>query len=208
MFQEINDWAIKRCGKITSSEVYKIMNSGRKEFFSQTGKSYIKAKVAEYLTQEPISRPTTYAMEWGNSHEFEAITVLKEKIENEVTYHGIGNPEFFSGGRFWGGSPDALTQDCVIEVKCPFNSSEHLEHLLFKNAEDLKEYAPEYYWQIVSNMLLTNKEKAMFISYDPRFPEDMRLKILEFNLDKSDSKNLIDRLEMATKEIEQIIKSL
>lgn len=208
MFQEINDWALKRCGKITSSEIYKIMNNGRKETFSQTAKTYIKEKVAEYLTQEPISKPTTYAMEWGNSHEFEAITVLQEKLGKQVQYFGNANPEFLNGGKFWGGTPDAIYEDYVVEVKCPFNSKEHLEHLLFKTSEDLKDYAPEYYWQILSNMILANKNKAMFISYDPRFPEDLKMKILEFELNKSDMMSLVDRLSLATTEIETILNSL
>ena len=205
MFQEINEWIIKRCGKITSSEVYKIIPEGRKDTFTQSGKSYIKLKAAEYLTQEPNQRPTTYAMEWGNSHEFEAILELQRRIGKEIEYFGNGNPYFLEGSRFYGGSPDGVLEDYVIEVKCPFNSNEHLEHLLMNTHEDLKDYAPEYYWQIVSNMVLSKKSKAMFVSYDPRFTEEHRIKVLEFSLIDDDAKLLKERVELASKELESII---
>ena len=205
MFQEVNEWLTKRCGKITSSEVYKIMSSGRKETFSQTAKSYIKMKAAEVLTNEPKDIPTTYAMEWGNSHEFEAMQFLQEKIKKEILHFGNANPVFYEKSKYWGGSPDGLMGEYVIEIKCPFNSSEHLEHLMFKTQEDLKDYAPEYYWQIVSNMLLTDKEKAFFISYDPRYLEQYRIKMLEIKLDKSDAKFLQERIQIASVELETIL---
>ena len=207
MFQEINEWLTKRCGKITSSEVYKIMTVGRKETFSQTAKSYLKMKAAELLTGEPNDRPTTYAMEWGNSHEFEAIQTLQTKLGKEISYFGNANPMFYEKSKFWGGSPDGLLDDYVIEVKCPFNSSEHLEHLLFKNQEDLKDYAPEYYWQILSNMILMEKEKAMFVSYDPRYPDSHKIKVLEITFDKSDAKLLEERIILASKELENLISN-
>jgi hypothetical protein len=207
MFQEVNEWLTKRCGKITSSEVYKIMTVGRKETFSQTAKSYLKLKAAELLTGEPFDRPTTYAMEWGNSHEFEAIQTLQNHLEKEVEYFGGGNPKFYEKSKFWGGSPDGFLDDVVVEVKCPFNSSEHLEHLLFKTQEDLKDYAPEYYWQILSNMLLTGKEKGMFVSYDPRYPDSHKLKVLDIYFDKSDAKLLEERILLASKELELILSN-
>lgn len=206
MFQEINEWLLHRCGKFTSSEIHKLIPNGRAkgDQFSQTGKTYIKQKVAEYITKEPIQKPTTYAMEWGTSHENEALIEF-EKQYGEVEKYGGGNPVFLEGGKFWGGTPDAMFQDAVIEVKCPFNSTEHLEHLLFKSVEEFKDYVPEYYWQMVSNMLLANKEVGIFVSYDPRFPDEFRLKVLKFKLIQEDADLLIKKIQWASAEMEGIL---
>lgn len=205
MFEQINNWLLTRCGKFTSSEIHKLIPNGRAkgEIFSATGKTYIKQKAAESITKEPIQKPTTYAMEWGLSHENEALTMF-ETLYGEITKFGGGNPEFFSQNEFWGGSPDATISDSVIEVKCPFNSSEHFEHLLMKNADDLKDYAPEYYWQMVSNMIILKKNNGIFVSYDPRYPLEHNLKVLKFELHPLDAELLISKVEKAIVELNRL----
>lgn len=209
MFQEVNDWIMKRCGKFTSSEIHKLIPNGRAkgEAFSQTGKTYIKQKAAEALTLEPIQKPTTYAMEWGASHENEALVEF-EKQYGEIEKFGGGNPVFFEKDKYFGGSPDGVMGDCVIEVKCPFNSAEHLEHLLFKTEEDLKDYAPEYYWQLVANMIILGKEKAAFISYDPRFDGNLQMKVLKFDLNQVDADLLKKKIAWASAELESILGNI
>lgn len=205
----MNQWLLDRCGKFTSSEIYKLVGKGRAkdEVFSQTGKTYIKQKAAEFLTKEPMQKPTTYAMEWGLSNENEALTIF-ESLYGEVERFGTGNPQFFSVGDFFGGSPDGIFKDYVLEVKCPFNSDQHLEHLLLETAEDLKDFAPEYYWQIVSNMIILEKKKAMFISYDPRFPLEHNLKVLKFDLDEKDALFLTDRITLASDLLQDYLKKI
>lgn len=205
MFEQINDWLLTRCGKFTSSEIHKLIPNGRAkgEIFSATGKTYIKQKAAEFITKEPIQKPTTYAMEWGLSHENEALTMF-ETLYGEIEKYGGGNPQFFAYNDFWGGTPDATLADVVIEVKCPFNSSEHFEHLLMNTAEDLKDYAPEYYWQMVSNMVILKKNNGIFISYDPRFPIEHNLKVLKFELNPLDAELLIDKVNKASAELQKL----
>lgn len=205
----MNQWLIARCGKFTSSEIYKLIGKGRAkdEVFSQMGKTYIKQKAAEYLTKEPIQRPTTYAMEWGLSNENEALNLF-EAVYGQIERFGTGNPQFFSVGDFFGGSPDAVFRDYVLEIKCPFNSDQHLEHLLLETAEDLKGFAPEYYWQMVSNMVILEKKKAMFVSYDPRFPLENQLKVLKFDLDEADALFLTDRITLASELLQDYLKKI
>lgn len=205
----MNQWLTDRCGKFTSSEIYKLIGKGRAkdDVFSQMGKTYIKQKAAEFITKEPLQKPTTYAMEWGLSNENEALNLF-ESLYGEIDRFGTGNPQFFSVGDFFGGSPDGVFKDYVLEVKCPFNSDQHLEHLLLETAEDLKDFAPEYYWQIVSNMVILEKKKAMFISYDPRFPLEHNLKVLKFDLDEKDALFLTDRITLASELLQEYIKKI
>jgi hypothetical protein len=47
-----NTWEQQRIGKFTSSEIWKLMSSGKKSTFSQTGLTYIRSKAAELITGE------------------------------------------------------------------------------------------------------------------------------------------------------------
>ena len=209
MFNEIKDWLSQRCGKFTASEVHKLMGKGRGgDYFGLVAKSYIMSKAAEILTGEPGNqRNPTMAMEWGHAHEFEAITKYQEQY-GQVEYYGGQNPMFVPYLTYCGGSPDGVTKTEVIEIKCPFNSSEHLAHCLIKDAEGLKDYAPEYYWQLTANMVFTNKSQAVFISYDPRFDIQYQLKVLKFKCNLDDADLLIERLKAAEEELKSILTKL
>jgi hypothetical protein len=69
--------------------------------------------------------------------------------------------------------------------------------MLIKDNECFKQSRPEYYWQMQLGMLATEKSKGMFVSYDPRMPEDKQIYQLEVYLD--DVKAEIDaKLEAAS----------
>jgi len=207
MFKEIQDWMAQRCGKFTASEIYKLMGSGKKDYFSLVAKTYISQKAAEILTLEPSNRPNTMAMDWRQSHEYEAYTKFKE-LYGEINYFGGENPTFFSYSKYSGGSPDALGKDYVLEIKCPYNSSEHLNHLMMETDEDLKDGKPEYYWQVVANMIFTGKDKAIFVSYDPRFEPEYQLKTLKINLNFDDASLLKERLVDAEIHLDGLLKKI
>lgn len=208
MFKEIQQWMAERCGKFTASEIHKLIGSGKKDYFGLVAKSYINEKAAEILTLEPANqRPNTMSMEWGNSHEFEAFTKFREQY-GEVQYFGGETPTFFPYSKYSGGSPDGLGKDFVLEIKCPFNSSEHLKHLMLESGDDLKDCKPEYYWQILANMLFTGKEKAVFVSYDPRFEQEYQLKTLHFGINFDDADLLKERIGEAEKLLEEILNNV
>lgn len=160
------------------------MSKSKSEYFGAPAKTYIKAKVAEILTQEPNNgcRLNTSAMEWGNANEADAIARFEAETGFKVEHFGGANPKFFQFTDFSGGSPDGIFTDLSahVEVKCPFNSTEHYEHYLLETPDELLSYAPEYYWQIQANSLFSKCERGFFVSYDPRFAtEQFQIKILE-----------------------------
>lgn len=173
-----NDWIMDRCGKITASEIYKIMGKGRSKdaYFGQLAETYMMSKIAEILTLEPINggRMNTDAMDWGNAHESDAAAAFQQKHPHlNLQYYGVMNPKFYEYNQYCGGSPDgvftaATGDNGIIEIKCPYNSTEHVRHLLITDAASLMDIAPEYYWQMVANMLFTETRIGYFISFDPR----------------------------------------
>lgn len=184
-----SEWIAQRCGKITASEIYKIMGKGRNAnaYFSQVGESYLLSKVAEILTIVPNNggRLNTNAMDWGITEEPDAIAAFELLHPHfKVNYFGVMNPKFFEYNAMCGGSPDAIfeaaTGDAgIIEAKCPYNSTEHVKHLRIVDNTSLYEIAPEYYWQMVANMLFTETHIGYFISYDKRMVQDkLRLHIV------------------------------
>lgn len=206
MFEELAQWQQERMGKITASEIWKIMVRGKAKdaYFGDMALKYIKQKVSEILTCEPNNggRNNFNAMEWGNSHENEAIWKVMQYTKEQIEYFGVGNPRFFEYTPFSGGSPDGLSEYAVWEIKCPFNSAEHYEHFLFTDMQDVKSYKPEYYWQVNANMLFTNREQGFLCSYDPRYAkEEHQLKIVEFKLLPEVKEQLIERISEAEKQM-------
>lgn len=207
----MRQWELDRLGKFTASEIWKLMEKGKGgEYFGKGAQTYIRQKAAEILTLEQVNggRFNISAMEWGNSHEHEAVVAFEKLHGNAVEYYGGANPKFFEYTPFSGGSPDGITyENEIVEIKCPFNSAEHIQHLLLNDEQELKSYAPEYYWQITANMIFTGLEKAVFISYDPRFADDhLQLKTIFFDINMDDANLLKERLKEAEKQLSVLIE--
>lgn len=67
-------------------------------------------------------------------------------------------------------TPDGYNKqkNITLEIKCP-NSDTHIKYIssIFDN-DTLKKTAPEYYWQVQTQMLVFGAEKAFFCTFDPR----------------------------------------
>jgi hypothetical protein len=68
---------------------------------------------------------------------------------------------------------------------------------------------PEYYAQVQFNMLLTNRERAHFISFDPRMAsEEQQLFILEIPYNAEFVEIIKSRIDLAVEELKQILKKI
>lgn len=213
MFSDITAWEQERLGKFTSSEIYKLMKSGKgkDKYFADTATTYIKSKLAELITGERTPDVSSNAIEYGRSMEPEAFEVFKRlRPELNPVHFGISVPKFFPFGDFAGGSPDGQTSDNgIIEIKCPYNSTNHIEHLLLETQEDFKEYTPAYYWQVQANILFTGTDKAYFISYDPRVVEfTHRIKVLLITRDITDQIEIENRIFKAAELLSDYLNKL
>lgn len=180
-----SEWLQKRLGKLTSSKYEVMMQKGKGSRFGTMALNYIYEKVAELLTNAP-HLVTSQAMEWGNTMEAEAIQKYEEKMGLVVV-----PSDFINFGEFAGGTPDGLvSDDGIIEVKCPFNPSNHTETLITNEVPD------KHMMQIQGNLMATGRTWCDFISYDPRIQnESLRLFIKRVYRDEEIIKEIQDRIE-------------
>jgi hypothetical protein len=190
------NWKEQRLGKFTASEIHKLLGDGK------VRETYILEKATEILTGEPVSDLSGMkALEWGKKHEKEAYLLF------DSSGKGFLGETFFEYEKWAGGSPDGLFGNAAVEIKCPYNSTNHLANLQMETATDLLKLHKDYYAQIQFNMICTNSQCGIFISYDPRFIQaHQKLKILKIPKDDEFQKLILERLESAILQLKQLIK--
>lgn len=206
--QGTQEWFDARLAKFTSSELHKLFKSGRAkdQLFGETAKTYILEKVAEIMTNGLSIEYKAFesnATDWGKEYEDEARALFSELTGYEVRTCG-----FYEYDEFFGGSPDGIVNgDEILEIKCPYQSKNHVANLCCKNADDLKNLSPEYYIQMQGNMLSTGAKRGWFVSYDPRFSGDLIVKIIEVERDEELILEAKHRLAEAAGLINEYLKS-
>lgn len=180
------DWYQHRLGRYTASEIWKLLPPPKSRLKKENGLStgamtYIKTKVSERLTMQVKPQIDFKQAEWGKEYEPVAVNTFEKATGIRGTHYGVSNPQFFEYGEYAGGSPDwiSLDESEGADIKCPFNTSEHVSNLLLQSGDDLKNEHWDYYCQGQFLMHMKNWERFYFVSYDPRPIEPKyRLKIL------------------------------
>lgn len=186
IYQGTPEWFNDRLFHFTSSELYKLLTKPKSKHDREAGKpsktmeEYIFEKLAEDLTGQYNDSLDTKALKWGEIYESEARLAYETVSGNKVDLCG-----FIEWSPMFGGSPDGLVgENGIIEIKCPFNTSNHVRYLLLETQYELNGLKPEYYAQIQGNLLVTGRIWCDFISYDPRCVRpEFGLKILRVNRD-------------------------
>lgn len=201
MKQRTLEWQQIRQGRITASEIHKILAP---KGLGKTGETYLFEKVAEAFTGE-TQEVKTPAMEWGI--ELEPFGKGYFESARNIKLTDIGFIEF---GKYAGCSPDGYieAENAGFELKCPFNSENHIKNLLLENQAQFKAERPEYYWQVMSSLMFTRWDKWYFASFDPRFTGKNRMKVLEIIPDYQDFEFIADRLSHAVEFIEKVTNLL
>lgn len=169
MEQRTTEWYQMRLARFTASEFHKLMTSGRgkDQLFGKTAFTYINDKVAEIITNGTIldyKKVDAKSIEWGNAWEPEA----KVKYFNK-TGRIISDCGFFEINDYFGASPDGLVgNDGLVEIKCPYDTANHIDNLRIKTIEEFEQLRYEYYIQIQVQLMATKREWCDFVSYDPR----------------------------------------
>ncbi|HPB85524.1 MAG TPA: YqaJ viral recombinase family protein [Paludibacteraceae bacterium] len=214
MEQKTNEWHEARMGRFTASSISKLMCSvdekkaGTLSYFkNKTAKDYILEKIAETMTGEEADQFTTKEMQWGIDCEPFAKAHFQEATGKKITDVAIVVADFSCDVSC---SPDGLieAEKSGIEIKCPFNSRNHVHYLTVGDAADLKEVNETYYWQVQMSLLLTGYLKWYFVSYDPRFSDKYRMHIAEIERNESDIELLKSRILSAAEIKNNILKQL
>jgi hypothetical protein len=204
------EWLQSRLGRFTASEIHKLSVPGKKkgEIFGVGAMTYIRTKAAEILTQEVKDEVDFKQAEWGKAHEAEACAAFESWLGTTGVYYGGGNPVFFEYGDFEGCSPDwEIEEEVGADMKCPYNSAEHMKNLLLESAEDLAKERWEYYCQLQYSMLIRGWKVAYFVSYDPRFVYDwMKLKVIQVYPDPEWLEDYSMRIPLAIEELKEMVR--
>lgn len=197
--QRSEEWFKIRKGKITSSEIHKIMGGKTINDLTETAKTYLLEKVSEtYGGFAQLAQGA--ALEWGTELEPLAIEKYSERFNLQVD-----KASFIPAGDYFGGSPDGLVQpDGIIEVKCPYNSANHFKHGLIKTPEDFKKIAPNYYYQCISNMICAEARWCDFISFDPRVDPEYEMFVFRLSLDEKEAEYVVEKVKVAANYIKEL----
>lgn len=201
--QRSEAWYDARKTRFTASQIYRLMG---KRGLGQTGETYVMEKVAEHFGAI-LPDYKTAAMEYGTIME----PFAKRFYERAFDCCIIEEPFYIAP---WcddaGCSPDGLIEgtDKRIEVKCPYNPTEHIKHLMIKSQPELKDVKPEYYWQIMMSMAVLNVDCWDFVSFCEYFEGTLRMMAMEVRADESDIILLKTRISEAVNMRDEIIKKV
>lgn len=204
--QEEKDWLIERLGKVTGSQLGKLVKKDRSGgYILSNGKvaSDLLYKIAweRFLVTESNGmnrlNVSSVAMQHGNDYELEAIKHFEEITGEEVTFGGY---KFEKLNDFFGGTPDGyIDDDTIIEVKAPWNGGNHLKTLLTKEI-----YNDDHFYQIQGYLLLTGAKKCIYCTYDPDLPDAIKMAIIEVERDE----DVIEAITSIIDECKTIITEL
>jgi len=213
MEQRSNEWFEIRRGKITSSEIHKIIcepkehktdknKYGRSGIIipdiedSEGAISYILKKVDELRSGHTDMEIDTYAMQWGTYYE----NVCKSYMTNELglNFSELGFTPYEKYPLLVGGSCDYITKKAVGEIKCPEQLGVHARYSYYiKDALSLKDQKKEYYWQSVANALFNKKDFIQFVSFDDRQKGKKKFHLVEFEIIQEDVEILKTSIDKA-----------
>lgn len=166
----------ERIGRFTSSGISALMSVGKdKVSFGKPALTYIQEKNMERklgrsLNTDQSSRPTS----WGKVVELQVFELLGIEYQL-VSKETIEHPTL---GDIWAGSPDLVKDGVVCDVKCPFTLKSFCQFVdqalpdikgreIIDRIRDFHPDGEDYYWQLVSNAILTNSNEAELIVYCP-----------------------------------------
>lgn len=171
-----------RNGNFTSSEIFRLMKPGKaKGSFSVDADTYIQECNRERRLMRSIEVQTdARPLSWGKCVEKRAFDVLglEYTLCSDKT---IQHPDI----PWWCGSPDAITIEIVSDLKCPltltsfcqmvdpYYEGKNLIHeaLTIEAVRENHRDGDKFFWQIVSNAVLTGKKKGQLIVYVPYLDE-------------------------------------
>lgn len=193
--QRSPEWFNIRKGRITSSEIYKIMGEGKSktESLSETAKTYLLEKVSEKLGGFK-ELAVGSSLDWGTDLEDTARRIYQASTGNIASICS-----FISVSDHYGGSPDSIVDpDGTVEIKCPYNSVNHFKHGLIKTDADFKKTSPNYYYQCISHMNVSGAKWCDFVSFDPRVNVDYMMFIYRLHRNEDEIKNMNEKIQLAT----------
>jgi len=189
--QRSAEWFAARCGKCTASRFKDVMTKPRSKSadWSQTSISYANQLCSEIIRDKVKPELTgVRALEHGREHEDTAKRHYSFINDAEINEMGFIEDPSIPGV---GCSLDAsVTEDLILEIKCPFNEDIHFDHL---NSDD---WAKDHHWQVQGQMWLTGAKECDLMSFDPRWDFAFQAAIVRVTRDEDAIFDLSKRVEL------------
>jgi len=193
-----DEWLKQRLGKVTASRIADLM-AKTKSGYSTSRDNYMAQLIVERMTGVVQESYTNAAMQWGVDNEPNAAAAYEFESGNKCELSDfVDHPSI----PMCGASPDrTVGDDGLVEMKCP-NTATHINTLLGDGID--KKYILQMQWQ----MECTGRQWCDFVSYDPRMPPELSIKIQRVNRDD----DLIDEIKQEVisflKEVDEKVKQL
>lgn len=192
------EWLHARCGLFTASRAADLLAKGRGSAPAKARTDYIAEIAVERLTGRHLERYVSPAMQRGLDLEAEALAAYAART-GELT----------EAGGFWrfddlaaGASPDALVgAEGLVQIKCPANSTAHLRAL---KGEVDEGYVLQCQWEL----WVTGRNWNDLTSYDPRFPDDLRIAVTRVTPETGLHERFAREVEAADAEVRALIGEL
>lgn len=196
--QRDDDWFDARLGKATASRFKDVMATLKNGNPAQAQQDYLTELVVERLTQQPVQKFATAAMNWGTEQEAAARLAYERHADIEVQETGfVAHDKLMAGC-----SPDGLVYwDGLLEIKCPWNTSVHINTLL-------DGMPSEHTAQIQGQMWITGRDWCDFVSYDPRMPVELQLHVQRIERDEAFIADLERRVSSFLSEVGKQVEAL
>jgi hypothetical protein len=158
---------------------------------TQAALTYIAEKNMERRLGRSLNvESNAHGLTWGKFVERRAFDLLgmEYKLCSADT---IAHEEF---AEIWSGSPDLVKFDeggTVVDIKCPITLKSFCQFADCKTMDEVREEHPDgedYYWQLVSNAILTKSQYAELIVYCPYLSELKEIRDMASNYDGDQNK--------------------
>ena len=193
MQQRSPEWFAHRRGKVTASEISKIM-PGRAGKYLKTREEYLVTKINETLgIEEEKTFPASVREAMAHVTKFEPVArdayewitgelVIEPTGDNAITDHPDVKGLCASPDGIW-----ASDNERLIEIKCPYSTSSQPQ-LIALQLNEVPDTDPkwiarireEYQWQMHCQMACTGATHVDFVQYDPRVEEGFQTFIIPF----------------------------
>ena len=199
--QETAEWMAQRAGKFTASRAADLMAKTRSGPAASRA-NLIALLAVERLTGQCVETYQNAAMRRGIELEAEARDMIGFDLGEAIEECGfIESPCLPNAGC----SPDGLIGTAgVLEIKCPDSMQKHIDYL--RNGA----HAQEYRWQLIHQLMVTMREYVTIVSYDPRFPDGLKLakQTLRYDACGPEIDALGDAIIAADAEVESVVAEL
>ena len=191
--QRSREWFQARCGKVTSSRVFHIVDVLKKGGPTAERAKYFRQLVAERLTGKAQDMRRIRSMDDRSDMEPDARSAYGFYFDREVVEVGfIQHPVI----QMAGASPDGLVgADGMIEIKC-LDASNHID-LLEGNEEAIERVMLQYLPQVHFGMACAERAWCDFVSFCPQM-QDEELRLFSRTVHRDD--HVIGMLEEAVNE--------